>query len=112
MGSGFNNKSKVDMGFYASSEAEESARHWCINNGIYISPKAFNNLEWYVCIVMNNKENKSPKTYKKVDIWKQMYLFYLYYYNKYNTNIKINPMLEDKKKVTKVKQQSNDKQLF
>lgn len=112
MGSGFQNKSKIDMGFYAASESEEDARRWCINNGIFISPKAFNTLEWSVCIVMNNKENKSPKTYKKVDIWKQMYLFYLYYYNKYNTDIKINPMLEEKKKVVKVKQQSTDKQLF
>jgi hypothetical protein len=41
-----------------------------------------------------------------------MYLFYLYYYNKYNTDIKIDPMLANKKKETKVKQQSTDKQLF
>lgn len=112
MGSGTKSKAQVDMGFYAPSQNENDARRWCINNGIYISPKAFNTLEWYVCIVMNGKENKSPKTYKKVDIWKQVYLFYVYYYNKYNTDIKIQPMLEDKKKVVKEKQQSNTIQLF
>ena len=54
----------------------------------------------------------SPSTYKKIDVWKQMYRFYLYYYNKYNNDIKIEPMLVIPKKETKVKQQSNDKQLF
>lgn len=112
MGSGTKSKSQVDMGFYAASDSESEARRWCINNGIYISPKAFNTLEWYVCIVMNGKENKSPKTYKKVDIWKQMYLFYLYYYNKYTTDIKIQPMLQEKKKEVKIKQQSNTIELF
>jgi hypothetical protein len=61
---------------------------------------------------MNGKSSMSPSTYKKIDVWKQIYKFYLYYYNKYNNDIKIEPMLVIPKKKTKVKQQSNDNQLF
>ena len=60
---------------------------------------------------MNNKSNLSPSTYKKIDVWKQMYRFYLYYYNKYNNDIKIEPMLVTKKE-TKIKKQSLDNELF
>ena len=100
------------MGNYTASPSEFNAFKWCIDNGIYISPYADSTLEWYICITMNNKSSMSPSTYKKIDVWKQMYRFYLYYYNKYNNDIKIEPMLIIPKKETKVKQQSNDNQLF
>jgi hypothetical protein len=112
MGSGSKKGKGIDMGSYTSNPSEFNAFRWCTNNGIYISPKASSTTEWYVNISMHGKNNLSPNTYKKVDIWKQIYLFYLYYYNKYNTDIKIEPMLVTKKKETKVKQQSTDKQLF
>ena len=107
MGSGTNKKGSIDMGNYTGSSKEVDAYHWCISNGIYITPKAKNTTEWFIDINMNGKINRSPDSYKKNDIWKQMYLFYMYYYNKYNTNIKIQPMLEDKKKAVKEKQESN-----
>lgn len=112
MGSGTKKGTIIDMGVYTPNQFEFNAFRWCINNGIYISPKANTTIDWYICIAINNKQNLSPNTYKKTDIWKQIYLFYSYYYNKYNNNININPMLEEKKKVVKVKQQSTDKQLF
>ena len=100
------------MGNYTASPSEFNAFKWCIDNGIYISPYANTTLDWYICITMNGKSSMSPSTYKKIDVWKQMYRFYLYYYNKYNNDIKIEPMLVIPKKETKVKQQSTDKQLF
>ena len=85
MGSGFNSKKKdvVDMGNYAPNEREAEAYAWCIRNNIKIAPMAKSNTEWYIDIIMNNKVSRSPLTYKKVDIWKQLYKFYLYYYNKH-----------------------------
>lgn len=111
MGSGSKHKGGVDMGSYISSVKEQTAYMWCVRNNIFISPKAISTTEWKIAIVIQGKENISPESYKKVDVWKQLYLFYLYYYNKYNTNIKIEPMLVTKKE-TKVKQKSNDNQLF
>jgi len=112
MGSGSNKSKGIDMGQYIASDSESKAAKWCINNGIYIAPSAISTTEWRLNINMNGKNNLSPGAYKKVDIWKQLYLFYLYYYNKYNTDIKIEPMLVNKKKEVKVKQQSTDNQLF
>lgn len=109
---GYKKKSQIDMGNYTASILEFNAFKWCIDNGIYISPYANSTLEWYVCITMNGKSSMSPSTYKKIDVWKQIYRFYLYYYNKYNNDIKIEPMLAIPKKKTKVKQQSNNNQLF
>ena len=108
---GYKKKSIIDMGNYTASTSEFSAFKWCIDNGIYISPYADSTLEWYICITMNNKSSLSPSTYKKIDVWKQMYRFYLYYYNKYNNDIKIEPMLVTKKE-TKIKKQSLDNELF
>jgi len=109
---GYKKKSQIEMGSYTPNQSEFNAFKWCIDNGIYISPYANSTLEWYICITMNGKSSMSPSTYKKIDVWKQMYRFYLYYYNKYNNDIKIEPMLVIPKKETKVKQQSNDNQLF
>ena len=109
---GYKKKSQIDMGNYTANQSEFNAFKWCIDNGIYISPYTNSTLEWYICITMNGKSSMSPSTYKKIDVWKQMYRFYLYYYNKYNNDIKIEPMLVIPKKETKVKQQSNDNQLF
>jgi hypothetical protein len=109
---GYKKKSIIDMGNYTASPSEFNAFKWCIDNGIYISPYANSTLEWYICITMNNKSSLSPSTYKKIDVWKQMYRFYLYYYNKYNNDIKIAPMLVIPKKEIKVKQQVTNNKLF
>ena len=109
---GYKKKSQIEMGSYTPNQSEFNAFKWCIDNGIYISPYANSTLEWYVCITMNDKSSMSPSTYKKIDVWKQMYRFYLYYYNKYNNDIKIAPMLVIPKKETKVKQQVTNNKLF
>jgi hypothetical protein len=96
MGSGFKKKEVVDMGNYAASDKEQTAYLWCIKNGIKISPTAKNNKEWYLTIDVNSKVARSPITYEKVEIWKQLYKFYLYYYNKH---YKIDEEVKDIKKV-------------
>ncbi len=76
-------KKGIDMGDYLPSNKERKAYIWCINNGIYISPQAKSLIEWFICIEMNNKINTSPDAYKKVEIWKQIFKYYTYYYEKY-----------------------------
>jgi hypothetical protein len=78
----------IDMGNYIYSAKEQLAYLWCVRNNIYISPKALSSIEWFICIVINGKENISPESYKKTDIWKQIYKFYTYYYDKYNKELK------------------------
>lgn len=110
MGSGTKSKGSIEMGNYSPKEAERNAMRWCIANKIFISPHAKSTTEWYVNINTNGRNNISPDSYEKIAIWNQVYKFYLYYYNKYN-NI-ITPEVKEIKKVIKVKQKSNDKQLF
>ena len=83
MGSGYKKTAQVDMGFYIPTIKEQLAFSWCINNGIYISPQAKSLIQWNICIEMNKKVNVSPDAYKKVEIWKQIFKYYLYYYDKY-----------------------------
>jgi hypothetical protein len=87
MGSGLKSKGGIDMGNYHASIKEVEACRWCIQNNIFISPKANSSTEWSLVITINDKDNISPKSYKKIEIWKEMYNFYIYYYDKYN-NIK------------------------
>ena len=74
------------MGLYSQTSEEKKAYHWCINNGIFISPFANGEGAWYIDINMNNKTNRSPLTYGPVSIWIQMFEFYKYYYKKYGAN--------------------------
>jgi len=83
MGSGSKKSTKIDMGNYIPNKQEQLAYSWCINNGIYISPKSSTTSTWHLLIEINKKISISPDTYKKVEIWKQLYKFYIYYYNKY-----------------------------
>jgi radical SAM superfamily enzyme len=83
MGSGYKKSNQVDMGFYVPNKKEKLAYSWCINNGIYISPKPANSSTWHLLIEINKKINISPDAYKKVEIWKQLFKFYTYYYDKY-----------------------------
>ena len=109
---GYKARDKIDMGIYMQNAKEQEAYEWCINNGIYIAPSAISTTEWRICITMNGRHNLSPDSYKKVEIWKQLYRFYLYYYNKYNTDIKIEPMIVKKETKVKPKQITTDNQLF
>jgi len=71
------------MGSYMPSEDEFKAYHWCINNNIYIAPKALTEARWSIVITNNNKTNEDPNSYLKNDIWVKIYEYYKYYYNKY-----------------------------
>jgi hypothetical protein len=73
----------IDMGDYLNSKKEQEAFKWCIDNSIYITPKAKSTTEWWINIEINKKSSVSPIAYKKVEIWKQMYKYYMYYYDKY-----------------------------
>lgn len=84
MGSGSKKKKVIDMGNYVPKEIEQKAYVWCIHNNIFIAPEAKSTTEWYICITFNGKTNKSPLVYEKVEIWKEIYKFYTYYYNKYS----------------------------
>jgi hypothetical protein len=102
MGSGSKKKKgEIDMGNYSGNVKERLAYEWCMHNGIYISPFARTPIEWYICIVINGKSNISPESYKKDDIWKNLYKFYVYYYDKYNNIPKKVEEVTNKKVPTK-----------
>ena len=42
------------MGLYSQTSEEKKAYHWCINNGIFISPFATGEGTWYIDIKINN----------------------------------------------------------
>ena len=113
MGSGSKKKGAIDMGSYAPNNKEQEAYMWCVRNGIYISPKAKSTTEWYLTITINSKESKSPATYEKIDIWKQLYKFYVYYYDKYANKIEVKTVEDPKSKVKKeVEKPNNNLKLF
>jgi len=85
MGSGLRaKKNQCDMGNYIYKPQEFEAMKWCVNNNIKISPRAFTLSSWHIDIDLNGKVTRSPDVYKKVDIWKQIFKYYKYYYEKYN----------------------------
>ena len=71
------------MGQYTPTSEEFKAYHWCINNGIYISPFATGEGTWFIEIKISNKISRSPEAYSKDTIWIKLYEFYKYYYDKY-----------------------------
>ncbi len=75
---------KVNMGSYTPDELEFKAYHWCINNNIYISPFAKNEAAWYIDIVNKGVQHRSPETYSWKELYKNIFKFYLYYYEKYS----------------------------
>lgn len=74
------------------TEREASAFRWCIKNGIKISPLAVTadkeNSKWYLVIENKDKLHQSPNYYGPTEIWKKLFEFYLYYYDKHNKHIK------------------------
>ena len=89
MGSGTKKKGEITMGNYVPKDNELNAMVWCTHNNILISAHAKSTTEWYVTICINGKTNKSPEVYEKIDIWKQIYKYFLYYYDKYNNVPKV-----------------------
>lgn len=104
MGSGTRKKDSIDMGSYSCRLSECDAREWGMRNGIYIAPFAKSNTQWYITINVNGKISTSPETYGKIDVWKQIYKYYLYYYSKYTKQeIKTEPkVVEQQTKKEKV----------
>lgn len=84
MGSGNKKNKAIDMGNYVATSREQDAYVWCIHNNILIAPKAKSNTEWYICITLNGKTTQSPLAYEKIEIWKEIYKFYTYYYDKHS----------------------------
>mgnify|MGYP003117421749 CR=1 FL=1 len=80
---GNKNQRTIHYGKYEPSEEEREAYRWCINNGIIIFPELKLEAPWAVEIKIKNKVHKSPEEYHAIDVWKKMYEYYKYYYNKY-----------------------------
>ena len=76
-------KGKINMGSYTPEYDEFKAYRWCINNGIYIAPKAITEARWSIVITNKNNVNEDPNSYTKADIWQKIYEYYKYYYNKH-----------------------------
>ena len=75
------------MGAYNTEEVEEKARIWCQKNGIRIYPKPETKgtpAAWFLIIEINGNENNAPDAFKRIEVWKKMYEYYMYYYKKYN----------------------------
>ena len=86
MGSGTKKKGQIDMGSYIQTEKEREAMVWCVKNSITIAPFAFNTTSWYLDITINGNRNRDPTLYDKKTLWKQMFKYYTYYYEKYKKN--------------------------
>ncbi len=112
MGSG-TKKNQIDMGNYTSTTKEQDAYMWCIRNNIYIAPKPASTTDWYLDININGRISTSPSSYKKNDIWKQLYKFYVYYYDKYANKIEVetvkDPEIKTKKPIKKEDNTNNFK---
>lgn len=86
MGSGTKKKGQIEMGDYIQNKYEQDAMIWCVKNNIQISPFAKSTSEWYLDITLSGKMTRSPESYDKKTLWKQMFKYYIYYYEKYNKN--------------------------
>ena len=112
MGSGSKKKGGIDMGSYSCKASEYEAMLWCIRNGIYISCFTKSTTEWYITISINGKINTSPKAYEKNEIWKQKYVYFLYYYNKHHKIIIKEEVKVIKKNIKKEKIIESNPKLF
>ena len=74
------------MGDYVPSDYEREAYIYGIRNDIRIAPKpvSHNATEWYVEIFSGGKWNHSKDKFGPVDVWKQVYDYYIYYYERRN----------------------------
>ena len=72
------------MGKYTPTEEEMKAAGWCITHGgIKISVHFPEPMIYQLCVTINGKEHIDPKEYEPVEIWKKMYEYYKYYYEKH-----------------------------
>lgn len=78
---------KVDMGYYHANKYEFDARRWCNRHGIWVTPFAKNNKEWWLDVTINGKSKRSPNAYPKNTVWEQCFKYYIYYYDKYKNKV-------------------------
>ena len=71
-----------DMGNYVPSTTEHEAWMWGVRNNISIAPFAQSETRWHIDITMNGKTIRAPDVYPKVEIFKKIYEYYKYYYEK------------------------------
>ena len=80
---GFKKKSgQIDMGTTGYNKDDWEAWEWCIRNKIAIAPKAMSNTKWYVTITNQGRTNESPEAYEKTVIWKKIFEYCRYYFDK------------------------------
>jgi|TARA_R110000822_G_scaffold84302_5_gene197964 hypothetical protein len=83
MGSGSTKrKGAVDMGNTGYDKNDWEAYRWCIRNNIAIGAKAKANNAWYINITNNGSTYTSPESYGKTIIWKKIFEYCRYYYEK------------------------------
>jgi hypothetical protein len=93
MGSGTKSKrsKKTNWGSYYRSEYEYQAMVWCLKNDIRIGllaaepgdrPKRF-----FVEIEIGKKKSRDPSKYLAEEARKQIYKYYIYYYEKHRSTI-------------------------
>lgn len=75
------------MGEYLPTKEEELAWVWCIRNNIKIAPTCKSEGAWWIEITNNNKTNRTPNVFTKTAVWKELYKYCKYYYNKYENKI-------------------------
>ena len=88
MGSGLKNKKKLSlkMGDYIPTDGEILAYNSGVRRGIRISPRAVSSgnasVAWYIEVYSQGRWVRSPESYPKVEIWREIYKAYDYYYQK------------------------------
>ncbi len=76
---------KKKVTHYVFNDEEYTAYKWCINNDILISPFAQSETRYWIDIVNKGKQHRSPETYDWKNLYKTIFKFYYYYYEKYNS---------------------------
>jgi len=93
MGSGTKKQKgkKTNWGSYYRSESEYKAMVWCLKNDIRISLLAAETGEapkkFYVEIEIGKKKSRDPSKYLAEDTRKQVYKYYIYYYEKHRNAV-------------------------
>lgn len=70
------------------SDKDRIAYHWCINNGVRISPRACtsdrDNYYWWIDVEVNGAKRRSPFKYNGKQLNNKIFELYRYYYDKNN----------------------------
>ena len=68
------------------SDKDRIAYHWCINNGVRISPRACtsdrDNYYWWIDVEVNGAKKRSPFKYNGKQINEKIFELYRFYYDK------------------------------